>query len=63
MPEQETPADDVGESIQRSGEDVVKEDGKEAGRNEDGTSTARDTTSIDPQEPVTGSPPMGGQGG
>lgn len=52
--------DDVGESVSRRGEDVVKDEGKEAGRVETGTheapsnrptgeSTDRDRTSVDPE--------------
>jgi hypothetical protein len=64
-----TPAegtDDVGESVTRRGEDMVEEDGKEAGREDTGTegptdrptgtSTARDATGVDPQEPNEGGP-------
>jgi hypothetical protein len=62
----------VGESTGRRGEDAVAETGKEAGRHDGppqgdsqrptGTSTARDSTGVDPQEPVdAGSPaPAGG---
>lgn len=68
------PPEGVGESITRRGEDVAKRAGKESGRFDTGTdgtpaerptggSTARDTTGVDPQEPITGSPPQGGQGG
>jgi hypothetical protein len=70
----EPPPDGVGESITRRGEDVVEQDGKEAGRFDTGTdgtpgerptggSDARDATGVDPQEPITDSPPQGGQGG
>jgi hypothetical protein len=49
----------VGESVGRRGEDVVKNEGKEAGRQDTaaddtpaqrptGTSTPRDTTGVDP---------------
>jgi len=53
---------DVGESQTRRGEDIVKDEGKEAGRHDAGTqgpterpvgtSTARDSTGIDPQDPI-----------
>jgi hypothetical protein len=65
---------DPADSPNRSGEDVAKQE-DEAGR-EDlgtkgqserpvGTSTARDSTGVDPQETVTGGPtqPAGDQGG
>lgn len=52
-----TGTDDVGESTTRSGEDIVDDDGKEAGRTDTGTegptdrptgeSTKRDVTGID----------------
>jgi hypothetical protein len=68
------PPDDVGESITRRGEDAAKRDGKEPGRFDTGTdgtpaerptgeSNARDATGVDPAEPITGSPPQGGQAG
>jgi len=63
---------DPGDSITRRGEDVGASD-QEAGRKDTGTqgptdrptgtSTARDATSVDPQDPITGSPAQGGQGG
>ncbi len=66
-------AENVGDQDTQRGEDASAEDGKEAGREDAGTqgptnrpvgtSDARDTTGVDPQEPVTDSPPMGGQGG
>ena len=66
-------AENVGDQDTQRGEDVSAEDGKEAGRQDAGTkgptnrpvgtSDARDTTGVDPQEPVTDSPSMGGQGG
>jgi len=53
--------DNVGESTTRRGEKVVTGEGKEAGRHDIGTqgaskrpvgtSTARDSTGIDPQDP------------
>jgi hypothetical protein len=56
------PAEDVGQSTSRRGEDISDRDGKEAGRHDTGpqgasqrptgTSTARDVTSINPQEPI-----------
>jgi hypothetical protein len=65
----------VGESSTRRGEDVSAE-GKEPGRSDGlpqgesqrptGTSTARDFTSVDPQEPIDGDEPgpqSGGQSG
>lgn len=57
MPSEKKP-DDVGESITRKGEDVVKKEGKEAGRRDAGTqgpserpvgtSTPRDQTGVSP---------------
>jgi hypothetical protein len=54
--------DGVGESKARRGEDMVEEDGKEPGRYDSGTqgkserpvggSTARDSTGVNPQEPI-----------
>lgn len=51
-----------GESINRRGEDVIKEGGKEPGRKDEGTkgkterplgsSTQRDQTGVNPQEPI-----------
>ena len=65
--------ENVGDQDTQRGEDASEDDGKEAGRQDAGTqgptnrpvgtSDARDTTGVDPQEPVTDSPPMGGQGG
>ncbi len=62
MPHHEDPPEDVGESMTRRGEDVVKEEGKEPGRHDAGTqgkserpvgtSTARDSTGVDPQDPI-----------
>jgi hypothetical protein len=56
------PADSVGQSTSRRGEDMIDHDGKEAGRQDTGTagpsqrptgtSTARDVTSVDPQDPI-----------
>jgi len=57
----------VGEGTGRRGEDAIKESGKEPGRSSGpaqgesqrptGTSTARDSTGVDPQEPIeAGSP-------
>ncbi len=62
----------VGESINRHGEDVVKEEGEEAGKEtigyKDGrpvgTSDERSATSVDPSESTTGTDmPPGDQGG
>lgn len=69
---QEAPAG-VGESTTRRGEDMVEHDGKEAGRIDTGsdgtpadrptgTSTARDASSVDPQDPVVESPLLDDQG-
>lgn len=54
--------DDVGDSTTRRGEDVESDVGREAGRHQAGTqgetdrpvgtSTARDTTGVDPQEAI-----------
>jgi hypothetical protein len=57
----EKPPEGVGESVARRGEDMIKHEGKEAGRHDTGTddseaarptgsSTARDHTGVDPQE-------------
>ena len=56
--------DGVGESQGRRGENMVDEEGKEPGRYDSGTqgksslpvggSTARDSTGVSPQEPITG---------
>ncbi|MGH9283982.1 MAG: hypothetical protein ACRD0S_13725 [Acidimicrobiales bacterium] len=58
------PVKGVGESTNRRGEEVIEEEGAEPGRQPNkgtkgagrpyGTSDARDATSIDPQESVTG---------
>lgn len=67
MAEQEAPAHVPGVG---KGEEISERDGKEAGRYDTGTdpskadrptgtSTARDDTGIDPQEPVTGGPTKG----
>ncbi|HEY1917184.1 MAG TPA: hypothetical protein VGH27_16580 [Streptosporangiaceae bacterium] len=64
----------VGESTTRRGEDVRASDGKEPGRSDGpaqgesqrptGTSAARDSTGVDPQDPISGdTPAQGGQGG
>jgi hypothetical protein len=57
---------DVGGSPNRSAEDIRDEEGKEPGREDTGTdsetgrptgtSTARDMTGVDPQDPVTTDP-------
>ncbi len=56
------PSENVGQSINRRGEDVAGQDGKEAGRQDTGpagasqrptgTSTVHDQTSVDPQDPI-----------
>jgi hypothetical protein len=56
------PSEAVGESTTDRGEDIAERDGKEAGRQDTGTqgesqrptgtSTARDVTAVDPQEPI-----------
>ena len=55
----EDAADDVGESVTRHGEDIVKDEGKEPGRKDTGTSgagrptgtsTPRDQTGVNPQD-------------
>ena len=61
-PENES-AKDVGDSTTRRGEDVEGDEGKEAGREDTGNkgpaerptgeSTARDSSSIDPQDPIS----------
>ncbi len=66
----------VGQSTTRRGEDIAEQEGKEPGRSDGtaqgesqrptGSSTARDSTGVDPQEPVDGSSPSlqsGDQGG
>jgi hypothetical protein len=65
----------VGESINRRGEDVIKQEGQEEGREHAGTkgptdrphgvSDERDATSVDPDETRSGGPhmPAGDQGG
>lgn len=65
----------VGESINRRGEDVADDEGKEAGRDDAGTagesqrpvgvSDERDSTAVDPQSSQDGAPtaPSGDQGG
>jgi hypothetical protein len=70
------PPKGVGESIGRRGEDTVRRDGKEPGRYDTGTqgasqrptgtSTGRDSTSVDPQPPIDEDMPdlrTGDQGG
>ena len=57
----------VGESVGHRGENMIEEEGKEAGRYDTGTqgptnrpvgkSTARDSTGVDPQEPIDPSSP------
>jgi len=64
---------DVGESQTRSGEDMKDDDGKEPGREDKGskgatdrpvgTSTARDFTGVDPQEPIGEDGPDASKGG
>jgi hypothetical protein len=57
----EEPPEGVGESVARRGEDMIKHEGKEAGRHDTGTddseagrptgtSTSRDHTGVDPQK-------------
>lgn len=64
--------EDAGDSVTRRGEDMAAKDGKEPGREDTGESgagrptgesSARDATGVNPTEPVTDSPPQGGQGG
>jgi hypothetical protein len=62
----------VGESVAHRGENMTAEEGKEAGRQDAGTqgptnrpvgtSTARDSTGVDPQDPVTDGPTLTGMG-
>ena len=64
---------DVGKTPSRSGEDIQDKDGKEAGREDtgeegsagrpSGTSTARDFTGVDPQEPIGDEGPDASKGG
>jgi hypothetical protein len=68
-------ASKVGESTTRRAEDIAKEEAKESGRDDagteggagrpTGTSTARDSTGVDPQDPDEGAPNLqtGDQGG
>lgn len=59
----------VGESVAHRGENMTAEEGKEAGRYDLGTqgktnrpvggSTARDSSGVDPQDPVIDTPAMG----
>jgi hypothetical protein len=56
------PSETAGESTTSRGEDITERDGKEAGRQDTGvqgeterptgTSTARDVTGVDPQDPI-----------
>ena len=58
----------TGQSSTRRGEDVSGQEGKDEGRRDTGTqgesqrptgtSTARDATGVDPQEPITNAPTM-----
>jgi len=67
------PGEDPGESQTRRGEDMQDDDGKEAGRKDTGsegttdrptgTSTARDVTGIDPQDPIGDEGPDASKGG
>ena len=60
--------DKVGESPSRSGEEIRDREGKEAGRHDTGTkgktarpvgeSTMRDSTGIDPQDPIDPESPV-----
>jgi hypothetical protein len=65
MPEPDDPRlppDHAGQSTGRRGEDIAEQDGKEAGRQDTGpkgesqrptgTSSARDVTGVDPQDPI-----------
>jgi hypothetical protein len=66
---------DPGDSPTRSGENIIDAEGKEEGREAEGTkgqserpvgsSDPRDSTGVNPQETVTGGPtqPAGDQGG
>ncbi|MDP9072832.1 MAG: hypothetical protein M3N98_01435 [Actinomycetota bacterium] len=60
----------VGESVGHRGENMLAEDGKEAGRTDTGTdgtpanrptgtSTARDSTGVNPQDPDSSAAPQG----
>ncbi len=67
------PGKDPGESQTRRGEDMADDDGKDAGRKDTGTegatdrptgtSTARDFTGIDPQDPIGDEGPDASKGG
>lgn len=62
----------VGDSMTRHGEDVIKEEGPEAGRIDEGTqgptnrpvgsNTGRFSTGVDPQDSQTGGPNLPGAG-
>jgi len=65
--------EDVGHTPSRSGEDIQDKEGKEGGRQDTGdegatdrptgTSTARDYTGIDPQDPIGDEGPDESKGG
>ncbi len=67
------PGEDPGESQTRRGEDMQVDDGREAGRKDTGnegatdrptgSSTARDSTGIDPQDPIGDDGPDASKGG
>ena len=73
MRHNDSPPEDPGESQTRRGEDVQDDDGKEAGRKDTGsegatdrptgTSTARDFTGINPQDPIGEDGPDASKGG
>lgn len=64
------PSENVGQSMTTRGEDIAERDGSEAGRQDTGTqgaserptgtSTARDVTGVDPQEPIDPESPRQG---
>lgn len=73
MERDSNPPKDVGESQTRSGEEISDDEGKEPGRKDAGskgaaerpvgTSTARDFTGVDPQEPIGEDGPDASKGG
>ena len=62
MPNDDVDSKGTGDSTSRSGEDIREHEGKEPGRQDiaptggaqrpAGTSTARDSTGVDPQDPI-----------
>ena len=73
MERDSNPPKDVGESQTRRGEDIRDDEGKEPGREDAGTkgpaerpvgtSSARDFTGVDPQDPIDEDGPDASKGG